>query len=93
MPSKLWPRSEDAELVALGIGEDIPVDLLVAGADHRRSQAEQLRFIADDVQMHPVLHRLRLGNRVDPDQQPLARRILDRDRPVRLTGASPAWRT
>ncbi len=39
-------------------------------ADHRRSQAEQLRLIADDVQVHPVLHRLRLGNGVDPDQRP-----------------------
>ena len=76
-----------AELVALGIGKDIPVNLLVAGADHGRSQAEQLRLIADDVQVHPVLHRLRLGNGVDPDQRPLARRILDWDRPVQRAGA------
>jgi hypothetical protein len=67
--------------------QDIPVNLLVAVADHRRSQAEQLRLVADDVQMHPVLHRLRLRNRVDPDQRPLACRILDRDRPVQRTGA------
>src|SRR4029077_5729362 len=82
-----WLRSEDAELVALGIGEDVPLDLPVAGADHRRSQPEQLRLVADDVHMHPVLHRLRLGNRVDPDQRPLARRIPDRDRPVQRTRA------
>jgi acetyl esterase/lipase len=84
---------EDAELVAFWIGEDIPVDLLIAGADYRRSQAEQLRLIAEDIQVHPVLHRLRLRNGVDPDQRPLARGIFDRDRPVERAGASPACRT
>jgi hypothetical protein len=82
---RLWLRGEDAELVALGVGEDVPLDVLVAGADQRRAQAEQFRLVAGDVQVHPVLRRLRLGHRVDPDQRPLARRIHDRDRPVGRT--------
>src|SRR6185437_1047703 len=73
---------EDAELVALGVGQDVPLDVLVAGPDQRGAQAEQLRLVAGDVQVHPVLHRLRLGYRDDPDQRPPAGRVLDRDRPV-----------
>jgi hypothetical protein len=50
---------------------------------HRRARRQQRRGVADNVEVHPVLHDLRLEHRDDPHQRAGAGRVDDGDRPVR----------
>ena len=61
-PPVYLTRREDAELVPLDVGHDRPPRLLV---EDGRPARDDLRHVADDVEVHPVLPGLRLGHRGD----------------------------
>ena len=59
-------RQENAELVALRIGADVPADLVVLGPQQCRTRVQhRLQLGRRDVPVDPVLHRLRLGHRLE----------------------------
>jgi hypothetical protein len=57
---------EDAELVALRVRADVPLDLVVGRPHDRRAERQHLVEVDPHVEMHPVLDRPRLGHLVEP---------------------------
>jgi Alpha-L-arabinofuranosidase B, catalytic len=53
-----------------------------AAAEQDRPEGEQLVGVPDHVHVQPVLDRLRLRHRVDPDQRPGAGRVVDGNWPA-----------
>src|SRR4051794_20543090 len=99
-PLELVVTTEDAELVALRVGEDEPPGARAANAavigDHGRAEREQARHLGvacpgarPEVEVHAVLRRLRLGH-LDEQHAMTGCRILDHallvTRLVRIVG-------
>src|SRR5215471_6674496 len=80
--NQLRALGEDAELVAFGIGEYVPLDVAAARANERRPERQNLRLVAPDVRVHAVFDGLALGHWHDPDQWSSSSRIDDRHRPL-----------
>src|SRR5690606_37970591 len=59
-PAAADSLAEDAELVALGVGQHVPEVLFVGAAEQAGPGVQEPLGLAQHVPVHPVLHRLRL---------------------------------